>query len=55
MKLEAQRAKPVLLTCHSDLRKLYTEPTNFNEFSQIVLEKMFLIGQSQARTVYGGY
>ena len=60
-KLEAQWAEPVSLTCHSVLRKLYTEPSTGVSYQiSINLAKwfqriFFLISQSQTRTAYGSH
>ena len=57
--LENQWAEHVSLTFHSVLRKLYTERSiglpHFNFFDLMVLEKIFLIGQTQSRTAYVGH
>jgi hypothetical protein len=59
--LEAQWNKPVSLTCHFALRKFDTEPSKGASYQiSINLAKwferrFFQIGQSQARTAYGGH
>jgi hypothetical protein len=58
-KLEAQWAEAESHTCHFVLRKLYTKPSIGASFQipiylSTVLEKIFLIGQSQTGYIYFG-